>query len=216
MSVHMTTFKTREEWLKARRIGASDSSCIVGLNPWKTNVELWEEKAGYKQPEDISKNEAVAYGSKAEAPIRTIFKLDHPEFKVEYRKNNLWTNDKYPWAHASLDGTLIEKETGKRGILEIKTTNILQSMQREKWKDKIPDNYYCQCLFAMAITEFEFTILRAQMKTIWDGEIRLTTRDYRIDREDVEDDIRYLMQEAEKFAKCVETKTRPALRLPEL
>lgn len=211
MSVTMKTFETREEWLKARRIGASDSGAIVGMNPWKTNVELWEEKVGLSKPEDISKNDAVLYGTKAEAPIRTIFKLDHPELRVEYKKNNLWTNTKYPWAHCSLDGWLTEKETGKKGILEIKTTNILQSMQKEKWKDRIPDNYFCQCLFAMAITEFEFTILRAQMKTVWDGEIRLTTRDYRIDREDVQEDIDYLMDKAEKFMKFVETKTRPGL-----
>ena len=38
----------REEWLKERKkgIGASEASCIIGVNPWKTNVELWQEKTG--------------------------------------------------------------------------------------------------------------------------------------------------------------------------
>ena len=40
-------------------------------------------------------------------------------------------NEKYPWAHASLDGELTDQDS-RKGILEIKTTNILQSMQREK------------------------------------------------------------------------------------
>jgi len=214
MSVEMITFPSRGEWLKNRRIGASESSCIVGMNPWKTNIELWEEKTGLRQPEDISDNDAVRYGSQAEAPIRQIFRLDHPELTVHYKKNNLWTNTKYPWASCSLDGWLTEKETGKKGVFEVKTTNILQSMQREKWKDQIPNNYYCQCLFAMAITEFEFTVLRAQMKTIWNGEIRLATRDYRIDLDDVREDMEYLMNESGKFAECVEKKIRPALILP--
>lgn len=39
-------------------------------------------------------------------------------------------NEKYQWAHASLDGELTDQD-GRKGILEIKTTNILQSMQRE-------------------------------------------------------------------------------------
>ena len=46
---------------------------------------------------------------------------------------------------ASLDGELVDQD-GRKGILEIKTTNILQSMQYEKWKDRIPDNYYIQVL----------------------------------------------------------------------
>ena len=42
MSVEMKTFETREEWLKARTlIGGSDAACILGKNPWKSNVELW-------------------------------------------------------------------------------------------------------------------------------------------------------------------------------
>ena len=45
----------REEWLKERKkgIGASEASCIIGVNPWKTNVELWQEKTGQREAEDI-------------------------------------------------------------------------------------------------------------------------------------------------------------------
>ena len=213
MAVRMTTLKSREEWLKARdgTLGGSDIASVVGMNPWRNNVELWEEMVGFKQREDISKKEAVAYGTKAEAPIRTIFKLDHPELKVTYKRNNLWTNSKYPFAHASLDGELVEKESGRKGILEIKTTNILQSMQREKWNDRIPDSYYCQCLWYLAVTEYDFIILRAQLKSVWNKEIRLQTREYRIEREDVQEDIDYLMEKAEKFMEFVKTKTRPGL-----
>ena len=44
-------------------------------------------------------------------------------------------NEKYQWAHASLDGELTDQD-GRKGILEIKTTNILQSMQRENGNDE--------------------------------------------------------------------------------
>ena len=64
-------------------------------------------------------------------------------------------NEKYQWAHASLDGELTDQD-GRKGILEIKTTNILQSMQREKWRDQIPDNYYIQVLHYLLVTEYEF------------------------------------------------------------
>ena len=67
----------REEWLKERKkgIGASEASCIIGVNPWKTNVELWQEKTGQREPEDIGKKAEVMYGKKAEELVRGLFEL---------------------------------------------------------------------------------------------------------------------------------------------
>ena len=81
-------------------------------------------------------------------------------------------NKKYPWAHASLDGELVDPD-GRRGILEIKTTNILQSMQWQKWDNQIPDNYYIQILHYLLVTEYDFVVLKAQLKSVRDGEVRL-------------------------------------------
>ena len=41
-------FNSREEWLQGRKnhIGGSDAAACVGLNPYKDNVQLWEEKVG--------------------------------------------------------------------------------------------------------------------------------------------------------------------------
>ena len=100
--------------------------------------------------EDISDKPYVRYGHDAEPLLRELFKLDFPDYKVGYRDNNLFLNSRYPWAHASLDGWLEDPE-GRTGILEIKTTEILQSMQKEKWKDRIPDNYYLQVLHYMMV-----------------------------------------------------------------
>ena len=179
-----------------------------------TNVDLWEIKTGIRIPEDISKQDYVVYGTKAEKYLRDLFKLDYPRYKVEYKANNSWTNDRYPWAAASLDGVLTDKETGKKGVLEIKTTNILQSMQREKWDHRIPDNYYVQVLHYLMVTEFDFVVLKAQLRCEFNGDIYLQTKHYRIDRADVEDDIHYLATEEQKFWKCVTENRRPALMLP--
>lgn len=46
-----------EDWLKARcLIGGSDASAVLGLNPYKTNEQLWLEKTGKVVPEDISES----------------------------------------------------------------------------------------------------------------------------------------------------------------
>lgn len=216
MTVIITVLKDRAEWLEHRKhyIGGSDASAIVGMNPYMSNQDLWEIKTGIREQEDISEKEYVKYGAKAEKHLRELFKLDYPYYKVEYKANNSYTNDRYPWAAASLDGVLTEKETGRKGILEIKTTNILQSMQKEKWDHRIPDNYYLQVLHYLMVTEFDFCVLKAQLRSEYDSEVYLQTKHYYIDRAYVAEDIRYLAQEEEKFWEHVQNKTRPALKLP--
>ena len=215
MPVKKYTFENREKWLEARKnhIGGSDASAWLGLNPYKTNVELWEEKTGRRRPEDISDRDYVQYGTKAEEYLRGLFSLDYPEYQVLYDENNMYLNSRYPWLHASLDGELVDQD-GRHGILEIKTTNILQSMQKEKWKDRIPDNYYCQVLHYLAVTEFDFAVLKAQLKSEWGGELRITTKHYFIERNDVEEDIRHLVVAEGKFWDCVCLGRKPDLILP--
>lgn len=207
---------SREEWLKHRsRIGGSDASAIVGLNPYKTNTDLYLEKTGQKESLDISHKPYVEYGTKAEEHLRELFRLDFPQYQVQYFDNNMYLNSKYPFAHASLDGELAD-EDGRRGILEIKTTNILQSMQKEKWRDRIPDNYFIQVLHYLMVTEFDFVVLKAQLKSEFGGQIYLQTKHYFIERSEVVGDIEYLAEEEAKFWKCVEAKKMPNLILPDI
>jgi putative phage-type endonuclease len=215
--VKMLKLKNRSEWLEMRTsyIGGSDASCIVGMNPYKTNVELWENKTGRRTPEDISDNPFVKYGSEAEKYLRELFALDFPQFAVNYCDHNIWLNDKYPFAHASLDGWITD-ELGREGVLEIKTTNIIQSIQKEKWNHRIPDNYYIQVLHYLMVTEFDFAILKAQLKYDYDGDIFLNTKHYRIEREEVQDDIDLLEKAERKFYENIINDTRPSLVLPEV
>lgn len=209
----------KAEWLEERKngIGGSDAATILGLNPYKSNVDLWEEKTGRKEAEDISDKLYVQYGTVAEEHLRELFKLDFPKYEVSHEENTIIKHPKYDFLFASLDGQLVNKETGELGILEIKTTNILQSMQKEKWKDKIPDNYYCQILHYLNVTGYSFVILKAQLKYDYDGDIRLETKHYKIMREDVEEDIKLLEEQEIKFWKeYVQKDKRPPLLLPEI
>ena len=209
----MTTLKNREEWLENRfkGIGGSEASAIVGMNPYMTNIDLWNIKTGQVVPKDISDKPFVKYGTNAEEHLRALFALDFPQYEVKYVDNNSYYNDKFPFALASLDGVLIEKDTGRKGILEIKTTNILQSMQKEKWKDRIPDNYYIQVLHYLLVTEYDFVVLVAQLKSEFNGEIYKQTKHYKIERADVEEDIQYLANEEKKFWKLVQEKKKPKI-----
>lgn len=217
MSVEMIVLKSHDEWLKARgnTIGGSDASAVVGMNPYKSNVELWLEKTGQVIPEDIGDKPYVKYGSEAEMHLRELFKLDFPQYEVFYEENNLFLNEKYPWGHYSADGWL-KDPNGRKGILEIKTTEILQSMQKEKWNQQIPNNYYIQCLHGLLILEADFVVLKAQLKTVFDGVPYLQTKHYHIERSDVEDDLKYLAKEEEKFWGYKLSGKKPPLLLPDI
>ena len=127
-------FEDEKAWLKGRLhgIGGSDASAVVGKNPYKTNIELFEEKTGRKMTSDISEKPYVIYGKEAEQYIRDLFRLDYPQYQVQHYEYRILQNLEHPFMQASLDGELFDQD-GRKGILEIKTTNILQSMQCEKW-----------------------------------------------------------------------------------
>lgn len=215
--IQIRSFPTREEWLKARTsyIGGSDAACILGLNPWKSNTQLWAEKIGQTEPKDLRDNPLVEYGRRAEAHLRELFRLDFPEMAVEYIEDNMVTNTDYPFAHASLDGWMTDPE-GRKGVLEIKTATISNGQQAQKWKAGIPDNYYCQVLHYLMVTGWDFAIVKAQLKHEG-GEMPWSeTRHYRIDRADVADEIIYLAEREKEFAAHIMTKTAPATILPEI
>lgn len=209
---------THEAWLEERKhgIGASDAASILGMNKWKTNVELWEEKVGLRQPEDIGHKPQVKYGHDAEPHLRALFALDHPELEVTYESPyKIIRNQDHPFIFATPDGELRERATGRHGGLEIKTTEILNSRQWREWKDRVPDNYYCQVCQQMLAAEWEFVWLKAQIK--WrtkEGALRLDTREYLIERREVLEDIEAIKAADIKFWHDVQTKTRPALILP--
>ena len=206
-----------EAWLQYRRtfIGGSDASAILGLNPYKTNIEVWQEKTGRIIPQDISDKPYVKYGKEAESHLIALFALDYPQYKVEANTNyKVIHHPKYHFIAGTLDGELTEIETGRRGILEVKTTEILNSMHKEKWNDQVPDNYYVQCLHYLLVTGWEFAILKAQLKTVWGDEVRLTTRHYTIERSEVEADLKYLLEKEIEFWEYVAKDKRPPLVLP--
>lgn len=204
-------------WLARRKnsIGGSDAACIIGLNPWKSNRQLWEEKKGITPAPDISERAVVKYGTQAEAPLRELFRLDFPELIVEYEANNLWTNTDYPFAHYSADGILYEPG-GRMGLLEIKTVHMVSGIQREKWRDSIPDNYYCQLLWGMAVTGAEFAILKASQIYENGADKWSVSKHYRLERAEHEGEIEELMEAGRKFAESLLNNTPPAVILPDL
>lgn len=210
--------ESREEWLKTRKvqgIGGSEAGCVLGVNKYQSNVDLWELKTGKREAPDLSDNSAVQFGKFAEPLLRELFKQDYPQFTVDYHEFWMYVNEKYPFIFATLDGEITAPD-GSRGILEIKTTTIQNRSQWDEWDERIPDSYYAQILHQLAATGWNFAYLKAYIRYYVDGEVRVTIRHYRIDRKDVEADIEWLIQEESKFWDAVKTDRRPPMKLPEI
>lgn len=206
----------RKSWLAARRqgLGGSDAGAAIGANKYKSNVELWREKAGLTEPEDISDKPAVKFGKEAEQHIRALFMLEHPEYAVDYNEFFMYLNDTYPFIYATLDGELTD-ENGRRGILEIKTATIQNAAGWAEWVDGIPQSYYAQVLHQLAATGWDFVILVAYLRTPYGGNVaRLVER--RIERSEVEADINFLIGQEAAFWQAVKDKKQPPRLLPEI
>lgn len=217
MTPQVTICKDRAEWLEARKggLGASDASAFLGISPWKNNVQLWEEKTGLVSPEDIGDKPQVKYGNDAEPLLRAFFALDHPEYGLSFTPFKIIRNEKRPYITCTPDGELLEKTTGRRGGLEIKTTEILSASGWSRWKGRIPDEYYAQVCHQMSAAGWEFVELLAQIKyTTADGEDRKETRHYKIERADCLEDIELVEQSADLFWRHVTEGRRPPLKLP--
>lgn len=202
----------REEWLNKRKsgIGASDAASVIGLSPYKNNVQLWREKTGRAKSKDISGLAYVQYGIEAEQHLRNLFALDYPQYTVDYHNFKIIRNSEYPFILATLDGELTEGD--RRGILEIKTSEILNGAQWAQWKDRIPNHYYAQVCHQLLATGFEFSILKAQLKS---GDT-FSIRHYFFERNDIKDDLEYLLDKEIKFWKYVIDDIEPPLTLPRI
>lgn len=215
--MYRKVIESRDVWLAERfnGIGGSEAGAVLGLNKYKTNVQLWEEKTGLRQISDISDKPAVAYGKNAELHLRELFKLDFPQYTVNYHEFYMYFNSDYPFIFATLDGEILA-ENGQKGVLEIKTTTIRNSSQWAEWDGRIPDSYYAQILHQLTATGWDFAILKAHIRYQKNGDLQAITRHYRIDREDVLQDIEQLIKAECDFWEHVRKKSRPALILPEI
>lgn len=207
----------RRRWLENRRqgLGGSDAGAAIGMNKYRSNVDVWREKAGITAAKDISDKPAVNYGKAAEPLLRELFKLDFPQYHVEYHEFWMYFNDEYPFMYATLDGELTD-ENGRKGVLEIKTTTIQNSNQWSEWDGRVPDTYYTQLLHQLAATGWDFAILKAHIRYCHGEELRATDRHYTVERSDVADEIEYLIQQEKKFWESVSSGKEPPLILPQI
>lgn len=217
MALVRESFPDRESWLQGRTagLGASNAAAAVGMSKWRSNVELFQLITGKKTGGELIGNTAVEFGVKAEPILREMFKLKHPEYTVEYHQYDILSQSEVPWLKATLDGQLVT-DTPRRfgqnkGILEIKTATLKTKQQWDEWNGKMPQHYYIQCLHQLLATGWDYVWLFA---LLMGNSGDWTLREFLVERDDVEDDLAWLLAEEKKFWGYVERNEEPPLLLP--
>lgn len=143
------------EWLQVRRsgIGGSDAAAALGLSPWKSALELWQEKvSGQNQPHQ--ENEAMIWGRLMEPVITTEF-VRRTGLAVTPMRSMLQATE-WPWMLADLDGLIEDPQRGT-GVFEVKTAS---AYKQEEWgEDRCPDSYLLQLAHYMAVTGLSFAVI---------------------------------------------------------
>lgn len=145
-------YANEEDWhtLRKKRIGGSDVGAILGVNKYKSIIDVYIDKT---EGSNFEGNESTFWGHMHESTIMKVFAQKHREFNV-YQAPYSVVDD---FLIANLDGVLKDKNTGDYGVLEIKTTN---AFNYKDWDgDIVPQYYYAQVQHYLMLTGYKFAYI---------------------------------------------------------
>lgn len=138
---------SREEWLAWRRtgIGGSDAAAVIGLNPFRSRIEVYADKMGMMPEKEDT--ESMRLGRDLEDYVAHRF-CEETGKKVR-RNNFMWCHDEHRCMIADVDREVIGENAG----LECKTTQAWGG--KVIMKGEIPLTYYVQCMHYMAVMGYD-------------------------------------------------------------
>jgi putative phage-type endonuclease len=178
------------EWITMRKtkVGASDAPIIMGVSPFKTAYQLWQEKLGLRANENTY---AMQRGHDLEPKARYAFEqemgfLVQPE--VRFHKT-------LPWMMASLDAVDVSGNV----IAEIKCPG--KEDHEMAVSGRIPHKYFPQLQHQMEVCELEMAYYFS-----FDGERGVTIKVYRDDKY-----IKNIIEQEKIFYECLQNYEAPVL-----
>ena len=190
---------SRDEWLDVRKrgIGSSDSSAAIGLNPYKSQMELWLEKTNrdqhLAQPDPDDDSAPVFWGVVLEPVVASQYQRRSGN-KVR-KVNAVLQHPEIPWMLANIDREVVGSADVQ--ILECKTAGINGA---RLWRDGVPKYVEVQVMHQLAVTGKQ----AADVAVLLGGQ---QLEVYRIERDELL--IKHLIELERQFWHYVETDTPP-------
>lgn len=142
---------SRAEWLDVRRggVGSSDAAAAVGLNPYKSALQLWMEKTGREaalpQLDPNDDTSPMFWGTLLE-PIVAAHYTRRTGNRVR-RINAVLQHPRHPWMLANIDREVVGASDVQ--ILECKTAGYHGA---RLWEEGVPEYVQLQVLHQLAVT----------------------------------------------------------------
>jgi putative phage-type endonuclease len=143
-------------------LGGTDAAPILGLSRWKTAVDVWSDKTGLVEREDISNRLPVILGNRLEQTVAELF--TEATGKRVRRANETFFHPQYEFIGANIDRRVV----GENAILECKTASAWKSKEWES--DEIPFEYVIQVVHYLAVTGADkayVAVLIGNEKFLW-------------------------------------------------
>ena len=178
-------YANEEDWhtLREKRIGGSDVGAILGVNPYKSIIDVYIDKT---EGSTFKGNNATHWGHMLEGTIIKEFASRHKELQVFDAPFSIVDN----FLIANLDAVLRDKENGSFGVLEIKTTSLWNKKEWEE--DTIPQSYYAQVQHYLMLSGYKF----AYVAVLIGGQ---EYKEFKVERN--EEDIELIREKATEFYK---------------
>lgn len=128
-------------------VGGSDAGVILGVNPWKSLIQLWDEKVGNTIAPDLSDNEKIRWGMLLEDLICREYTT-----RTGRKVRNVNKTFRHP-VHTFMQGHIDRKIEGENAGLEAKAVGL---RQQKSWEDGPPAHYRIQVMHYMAITHYDW------------------------------------------------------------
>lgn len=136
---------TETAWLEERRrsVGASDAPAVLGVCPYRTPIDVWQDKLGIAPPRVES--EAMYWGKRLESVV--LEEYERRTGRAVVSRQQFARDGSYPWMTATLDGL-----TADGRVVEVKTAAAWAKEWGEEDTDAIPEPYLVQVHHQLAVT----------------------------------------------------------------
>lgn len=138
---------TREQLIERKqRLGASEAAAALGLSPWLSPLELWQDKVA---PDVVvstaDENPIVEWGTRLERAILDKYLQSNNVCAIEAPAS--WrVSARYPWLGCTPDAVLADR------LVEVKTAATARDWG-EPGTDDVPPYYVIQCMQQMLVCE---------------------------------------------------------------
>lgn len=138
-----------QSWLdyRAKGIGGSDVSILVGINKFKSCMQLWMEKTGLL-PLEPTDSETAYWGTVLEPVVKKEF-TNRTGLKIREKKA-IMQHPKHEFMLANVDGLVKDKDG--MCIFEAKTAAAFKA---DHWKYGVPPEYQLQVQHYMSVTGYK-------------------------------------------------------------